>query len=432
MKKILAFLLCFCMLSVSASAMSLGLDIGSTAVDVGRDGAVEQLQVETAPFTVDGRTMVPVRVIAESFGAQVGWDESTKTVSIKADATDISLVLDSAQATVNGEARTLYVPATEVGGRTFVPLRFISEALGYNVKYFPSTEQIYITDSPIVMQTKYRFVTLEEIEFLYCIFQTLLDAGEKITESTYSAYEEQLLTNVLDIYWNYLSICDYIVYANGGFTPEEIAEIELVVRDGGAEVLAMGYVGCAATSFFEISMAMNEQLSRFVSAAEMEEIQKTYASENYCAKHILIPTVNLQNGVALSAEEITAAKQLSEDLYQQILGGADFDALMQQYSQDGGLKANPDGYVFKAGEMVEAFYNGVVALEIGAVGAPVESPFGYHIIKRMPLPEMDEKMMSSYMQTYATATVERIYAENPPQMVMPVETLLTHFQNIVK
>jgi len=53
---------------------------------------------------------------------------------------------------------------------------------------------------------------------------------------------------------------------------------------------------------------------------------------------------------------------------------------------------NPDGYVFTKGEMVEAFESESFNLKEGAISKPVKSEFGYHIILRLPLPEISEEI----------------------------------------
>lgn len=116
--------------------------------------------------------------------------------------------------------------------------------------------------------------------------------------------------------------------------------------------------------------------------------EKMTASGNYKAKHILRFTIDPTTRQPLSEEEQDAAKRLTDELYARILAGEDFDALMNEFSQDTGLAENPDGYVFGDGEMVAEFENGVKGLKENEV-CVVKSDFGYHIIKRLPLEMSD-------------------------------------------
>lgn len=84
-------------------------------------------EFDAQPFIRDGRTLVPVRAIVAALGAEVKWDEATRTVTVtRADKT-VQLQIDSHTATVNGQPVELDVPASITNSRTFVPLRFLSE-----------------------------------------------------------------------------------------------------------------------------------------------------------------------------------------------------------------------------------------------------------------------------------------------------------------
>ncbi len=120
-----------------------------------------------------------------------------------------------------------------------------------------------------------------------------------------------------------------------------------------------------------------------VSDEEIEAFYNEYIAPTYdvvTAKHILISTVD-ENGAPLSDEKIAKAEALAKDLHKQITDGEiEFDAAMQEYGQDPGVKSNPDGYTFGRGEMVEAFETTAFGLEIGEMSEPVLSEFGWHII----------------------------------------------------
>jgi len=94
---------------------------------------VDEANPEIMPITQNGRTLVPVRFISESFGAQVGWVDATQTVTVKKDGKTITLQIGNNQMKVNDSIITLDVPAQTVGGRTLIPLRALVEALGKQV-----------------------------------------------------------------------------------------------------------------------------------------------------------------------------------------------------------------------------------------------------------------------------------------------------------
>ena len=109
----------------------------------------EEVTTETAPYVVEtatgGVTLVPVRVITEAFGAKVGWEESTQTVTLDYPDVKIVLQIGNPVAEVNGEAVTLLTAPELPGGRTMVPLRFISENFGAEVGYDDATQAITVT-----------------------------------------------------------------------------------------------------------------------------------------------------------------------------------------------------------------------------------------------------------------------------------------------
>lgn len=89
------------------------------------------------PATViGGRTLLPVRFVAESLGAVVNYYEDTQTVIIEKDDLVVSLVLGVAEIRVSGESQAIDVPAMTINDRTVVPVRAIAEALGQQVNYF--------------------------------------------------------------------------------------------------------------------------------------------------------------------------------------------------------------------------------------------------------------------------------------------------------
>jgi hypothetical protein len=91
------------------------------------------LVLDVPSIIVQGRVLVPLRAIFESLKAEVNWDTNTKTVTGKKGDTVIKLKIDDKYATINGKVKELDIPAKIVNGRTFVPVRFISESLGASV-----------------------------------------------------------------------------------------------------------------------------------------------------------------------------------------------------------------------------------------------------------------------------------------------------------
>ena len=105
----------------------------------------EKLAFDVEPFIESGRTLVPIRRIFEALGAVVTWDEQTQTATVIKDNDNISFTINNNTAVINGVNEQMEVAAKIVdGGRTVVPLRFLSEALGYNVEWDRVTQTIQI------------------------------------------------------------------------------------------------------------------------------------------------------------------------------------------------------------------------------------------------------------------------------------------------
>lgn len=92
-----------------------------------------------AHFSDAGRFMVPLRFILESMGATVDWIQETKTVVVHRGDTVIEMRQGSRDVTVNGQVQTMDTEVTAVGGRTVVPLRFLTDWLGGSLDWDQTT-----------------------------------------------------------------------------------------------------------------------------------------------------------------------------------------------------------------------------------------------------------------------------------------------------
>lgn len=144
--------------SAAATAVALTALPGCTAlakdVNIVIDG--EELNLDVAPQIIDGRVMVPIRGVLENLGALVKWDDETQTVSARKSSKTVSLeigsndvTLDKGETNDDGSAKTetiqTDVAAQLVSDRTLVPLRVISEAMGYSVDWNDETYTVSIS-----------------------------------------------------------------------------------------------------------------------------------------------------------------------------------------------------------------------------------------------------------------------------------------------
>ena len=105
----------------------------------------KKLELDAKPIMLNGRVLVPVKGVFESLGTQVKWDSKTKTVTGIKGSKKIVMKLNSKNATVNGIKKTLDVPAFTVSGRTYIPLRFLSESVGADIKWDAAAKTIRLT-----------------------------------------------------------------------------------------------------------------------------------------------------------------------------------------------------------------------------------------------------------------------------------------------
>lgn len=93
-----------------------------------------------------GTTLVPLRNIFEALGANVNWDSATRRITGIKDDKVIILHLNDVKVTINAEEITLAVPAKSINGKTLVPLRFIAESLGASVKWDGNSSSVIINN----------------------------------------------------------------------------------------------------------------------------------------------------------------------------------------------------------------------------------------------------------------------------------------------
>ncbi len=121
------------------------LKIGKGKVDVYRNGnKIKEITMNVAPKIVKNTTVIPLRGVFDQFGADLRYDGKTRRVTVETEDTTIILTLDSDRALVNGKEVKLSTPAFVENGRTLIPLRFVGENLGYEIKWFGEERKVVI------------------------------------------------------------------------------------------------------------------------------------------------------------------------------------------------------------------------------------------------------------------------------------------------
>lgn len=102
----------------------------------------KSVAINPPPTIIRGATMVPVRAIADAFDATTEFNKETNSVTITLDGRKIIIFIGSQTAIVDGETKLIKPPAIIFGGKTMVPFRFIAEALGAQVEWDQKTKTI--------------------------------------------------------------------------------------------------------------------------------------------------------------------------------------------------------------------------------------------------------------------------------------------------
>lgn len=143
MKRVLAFMI--------AAATALA-PISASAIDVRIDNT--PLRMDVPATSINGRTMVPMRAIFESLGADVSWDSATKCITAAKENKTITLYLNNKTAYINGTAKALDAAPVSLNGRTLVPARFVAESMGCTVGWDAASQTVDISTSNNTQPTK--------------------------------------------------------------------------------------------------------------------------------------------------------------------------------------------------------------------------------------------------------------------------------------
>lgn len=122
------------------------LTIGNKTITKISENGETAVECDVAPMIKAdlGLTFIPVRGVFDAAGASIDWNNDTRAVTVKTDSDTVIVNIDNKQARVNGKRTMMDGAAFIEEGRTFIPLRFISESLGYKVDWDGETQTITI------------------------------------------------------------------------------------------------------------------------------------------------------------------------------------------------------------------------------------------------------------------------------------------------
>lgn len=110
---------------------------------------------DVQPFIENSRTLVPIRFVSEALGYQVKWNEKERSVTITdSKLGTVVLFIDKQAYKVNGENKISDVAPMIRQDRTFVPLRFVAESFDFNVDWIEASRTVTVNEKKPIAQPK--------------------------------------------------------------------------------------------------------------------------------------------------------------------------------------------------------------------------------------------------------------------------------------
>ncbi len=144
---------------------TLKLQIGNPVMTI--NGAQAEIDPGrgTVPLVENGRTLVPIRAIIEALGGTVGWDGETSTVTLTHKNDVIKLVIGSKTASLNGIQSELDVAPTTINERTMLPIRYIAESFKFSVGWDGETSTVTIVKNENMNNAEEEFIPGDDTEY---------------------------------------------------------------------------------------------------------------------------------------------------------------------------------------------------------------------------------------------------------------------------
>ncbi|WP_308636180.1 ABC transporter substrate-binding protein [Paenibacillus silvisoli] len=143
-----SFLAAAVLLAPLAAGAGQTAQAAGTPIKVTLDG--KSVSLDAAPKVINGRTLVPYSSLVKALGGKATWNASNKTVSAVQGDVTVKLTVGSTSAYINGAVKSLDSAPLIDGGKTYVPLRLISEAFGKWVTYNKSLSSVAINSTMTV------------------------------------------------------------------------------------------------------------------------------------------------------------------------------------------------------------------------------------------------------------------------------------------
>lgn len=174
-----------------------------------------KVEFDVKPQLINDRTMVPIRAIFESMGADVQWDEATDTAICTKDETVVKMTIDSTTMYIDDQEIKMDVSPVIIDGRTLAPARYVAEAFGADVQWSEKNNTVVICSQDVYAYADYPDIpdlgrcyntplVLDSYQDGYRIFAYYYSdmSGDELSRSLYDysasvlgGYQEELLGN---------------------------------------------------------------------------------------------------------------------------------------------------------------------------------------------------------------------------------------------
>lgn len=341
MKKELKGFICGCIVTTLVSGISLAagtfksIDVLENDITVMVDGEV----LNSDNFVYNDRTYLPLRAIAEAVGRPVDYDEATNTAYI-------------------GEKPVSNIAAITVGDQTItdedITYYITTEALSYGSMNGFSEEQMtgFNWDDPEFASN------IKEKAILNAVNEAVMISMSEKHGIALSDEDKKAIDNEIE---NLKS---------------SFGEEGAVTRAKTIGIGSLAQYKKVLTDFYitnKVLSGLSNNPDEYM-PEDISLLNPTLPRNHASVKHILF----LTNDEGKSDEQLA----LANSVLAKIKSGESFDELLKQYNEDTGEPAS--GYTFGPGEMVKEFEEASFALNLNQVSSVIKSPYGFHIIKRIP------------------------------------------------
>lgn len=302
------------------------------------------------------------------------------------DADEVVMTMDGEDVTWEEYFYWLYYSGVQVNNYINQMAANMS-AYGMDVSWDDAADDTGISFKDYVVQ-----LAEDNIRQIHSIKKFSAENDVTLTEDNLKAIEEQRKTDMVNLCGEEVSDEEFAEFLKSTYY------LPIKVYDDMNEINYL-YQNCFAKLYGEDGEKLSDE--------KAEAYLKDSGYMN--AAHILFMTVDPSTGEALDDETIAEKKALADKFAAELAGITDTEKLQErfaeikdEYCEDTGKEAYPDGYIFTPGTMVTEFEDTVNALEDYQVSEPVESRYGYHIIMRLPL-TVDTVLKTSDSGTPLTA-----------------------------